>query len=507
MAASLSPNRPMALLERWPVQLAWLLIFGLVTRWSVFGDLSYFSDENFYFIAGLRMHDGLLPYVGVWDRKGPGLFLTYYLITAFGSSVLTYQIAAWLFAAATAALICRIAARFAGPLGSVLAGTLYLAALPLLGGAGGQTPVFYNAWIALAALLLVRSDPALRTGRAPPALFAAMALAGFAIAYKQTAAVEGIFFGLFALWRSWRAGLAPGRLAGIAAGMALAGAAPFLLFGLAYAALGHFPEFWHAMVTANLTKPSDVAGDHWVRLYSLAQLAAPVLAAGLLGLAAAEARPGVGDRPPRAFLAGWVIAALAGFLAVPNYYEHYVMPLLVPLCVAGARALDRRPLGLAFGLFGIFIYLAAAHDLPYVDRRPSRMAIEGIAAEIARRDPHPRLFVFEGPMQLYALVGSYPPSPLLDTFHLYFPAEDNTSHLDTAAEVRRNLAWRPSVVVLFHDWPAGEENARTAPLVRAYAAANCRLWEVTRYTENYAAYPLEVWGDCAQGTGGAVTGR
>jgi len=115
------------------------------------------------------------------------------------------------------------------------------------------------------------------------------------------------------------------------------------------------------------------------------------------------------------------------------------------------------------------------------------------------------LFVYEGPMELYPLLGSYPPSPLLDTFHLYFPAEDNTSHLDTAAEVRRILAWQPSVVVTFRDFPPGEENARTGPLVRGYVRQRCRLWFTRTYFENYRAYPLEIWGDCAQGAGGAVT--
>ena len=68
----------------------------------MFGDTNYFNDEYFYFQAGMRMHDGLLPYVDIWDRKGPGLFLTYWLTAFFSRSVIAYQPAALLSAAATA---------------------------------------------------------------------------------------------------------------------------------------------------------------------------------------------------------------------------------------------------------------------------------------------------------------------------------------------------------------------------------------------------------------------
>ena len=99
-------------------------------------------------------------------------------------------------------------------------------------------------------------------------------------------------------------------------------------------------------------------------------------------------------------------------------------------------------------------------------------------------------------MSLYNRLDSYPPSPLLDNFHLYFPPENNASRLDTRAEMLRNLTWRPTVVVLFDDWPAGEENPRTAPLVRAWAAQHCRLWFRRPFHEVFRSYTLAVYGGC-----------
>ena len=70
-------------------------------------------------------------------------------------------------ALATALLVARIVRFWAGGWGPVLAGTLYLATLPMFGGAGGQSPVFYNLWMAMAAWAVLRATPALSHGRIP----------------------------------------------------------------------------------------------------------------------------------------------------------------------------------------------------------------------------------------------------------------------------------------------------------------------------------------------------
>ena len=60
------------------------------------------------------MLHGLLPYVDVWDRKPVGLVLVYAAIRLLGGEgIWQYQLAATLFAGATAFVVSRIAARFA----------------------------------------------------------------------------------------------------------------------------------------------------------------------------------------------------------------------------------------------------------------------------------------------------------------------------------------------------------------------------------------------------------
>jgi hypothetical protein len=476
------PVNRFALFHRPAAQFGLMLLVGLGTRASVFGDLSYFSDELFYFLAGQRMHDGLLPYVDVWDRKGPALFLTYYLIAGFSKSVWAYQIAAWLFASATAFVIARIALRFTGVQGALAAGGVYLFSLALFGGSGGQSPVFYNLWMALAALLVLRGKWR--------EMLAAMALAGLAIAYKQSAAPEALFLGLAALWRLRQDGATAAQLLKRALLLAFAGALPFILFGLFYAAAGHFDAFWQAMVTSNLRKAYNPVGDHWVRIGALAKLSSPLLLGAIAGLVLG------GKALPRRFIGGWIIAALVGFVLVPNFYEHYLLPVLVPLSVASAALFNRGAVGLGAAAAATLVFAANSPMFAFAKRAEARAAMEGIAADIRARNPHPRLFIYEGPVWLYAMLDTYPPSPLLNNFHLYFPPEEGVSQFDAAAEVQRNLAWKPDVIVTYNNWEPWEENARTAPLLRGYVAKACRHWFTRDYHENYRSYRIDVWGDC-----------
>lgn len=474
--------------------LAWFLALSLLTRISTFGDPNYHNDELLFHLIGLRMHDGLVPYVDIWDRKGFGLFATYYAITAFSRSVLAYQVAAWLFSSITAWIIARLAQSMAGLIGALAAGSLYVLMLPLYQGGGGQAPVFYNLFIALAALIVLSRRDELRRGVLNPRIHAAMACAGLAITFKQTAVIEGMFFGCLVL--SWliRGGMPHARLAGAAASLALCGAAPSLAIAASYAILGHFPEYWHAMVLSNLAKAYNPGGDMLLRIGSLSIIAIPLAIPALFSLLlpAKEER----DRAPRGVLAGWLVASLAGLAAVPNFIDHYMLPLMVPLAVAAAPALGRRGPWNVYPLAAAVLILSVGPSLNFAQRKASRQHMEVLVNGILARDPHPRLFVFEGPVYLYAATRSYPPSPLIFPLHLFYQPEDNASHVDTAAEVSRILAWRPTVVVVSHDPPRSVLNPRTAPLVDRYLQG-CRLWHTRTIVDYYGPQDVDVWGDCA----------
>jgi hypothetical protein len=465
-----------------------LLAFALLTRVSMLGDTNYFNDEYFYWQGGLRLLGGELPYVDVWDRKGPGLFLTYAVPGLFSSSVVAYQLFALLFAALTAWCVVLIAARFTSPTGAMLGGGLYLVLLTFFGGGGGQSPVFYNLWTALAALLVVRALPAMDAGRIPGALLGAMMAAGFALTYKQTAICEAVFLGLFVLWRLWRAGVPLARLVATALGLGACGIAPTALFAGLYALACHWQEFWHAMVTANLAKTINPAGDAGRRIATLGLLIAPALLPAVIGAARGAQGPG-----SRAFLGGWLAAGLAGVAIVPNFYEHYLLPWCLPIAVAAGCAFGMGRIGRVYALAVIVFGLLLGPAFDFAARRESRAAMAEFAALIRRSGTPPRLLVFEGPVDLYRQVGVYPPSPLYYPLHLYFPAEHDVSPIPTAEAVNRILAWRPTAIVTYANFPAYEENPASAPQVHAYIARNCRLAAQRPLPEVYAAHLSNLW--------------
>lgn len=473
--------------------LTWFLAFALATRISIFGDTNFFHDELFYFQVGQRMHDGLLPYADLWDRKGPGLFATAWFVAGISKSIIAWQAAAWLSAALTALVVAIIARRSAGSLGAVLAGTLYLAILPFFGGAAAQSPVFYNLWIALAALGTLDALPALRQGRVPVPLMGAMAAAGFAITFKQSATCEAVFLGCFAVWQLARSGIAASRLGRHALMLALAGAAPMLVFAAFYAAIGHFAEFWHAMVTSNLTKAYIAGNEALTRATGLTLMFSPVLLLAAFGIAC-TAREGA---LPRSFVAGWLVAGIAGVAIVPNFFDHYMLPLAVPACVAAARALEWRVLGPALGGVAAFLMLSSGPSFDFADRRESREEMATLAARIGENAPGGRVFVFEGPVYLYALLRRYPPTPVFYPYHLFYRAEQDAAYFDVSDEVRKVLAWRPEVVVIAHGEPSHDENPETARIVRGYLRAHCRLLFTHRVRELYGPREVDVWGACA----------
>ena len=470
-------------------QIGWFLILALVSRISVFGDTNYFNDEYFYFQVGLRMHEGALPYVDMWDRKGPGLFLTYWLTGFFGRSVIAYQTAALLTAAATAYLVNCIAAHFTNRIGAILGGSLYLVLLVFFGGGGGQSPVFYNLPMALGALLVVNALSRLRQRSVPASLFAAMAAAGFALTFKQTAICESVFLGAFAVCQLWRAKVPAIRLAATTLALMASGAAPMALFAAFYALAGHSGEFWHAMVTANLAKTYNPAGDMWLRVGTLTMLLSPAWLPALAGLLIRDTSPD----GPRAFLAGWLLAGVAGVAVVPNFYEHYLLPLCLPVSVAAARALGFRKIGPLYGYAAVLFILLLGPGFDFSKRQASREAMAMAAADIRASSAQPRLLVYEGPVDLYRQIGTYPPSPLYYPLHLYFPAEHNVSHVATGEAMRAIIAWRPTAVVTYHANPASEENPATAGLVHGYIKAHCQLKATRQFPEVYSSHLADIW--------------
>ncbi len=469
-------------------QFTLLLLLALILRCDTFGDPSLHGDEAFYWTVGVAMHDGAIPYVDVWDRKPFGLFAVYYLIAAISSAPIAYQIAATLAAAGTAWAICAMALRRTGLQGGLLAGSAYLLWLGPLQGFGGQAPVFYNLFIAMAALIVLRALPALQEGRAPRSVPLAMLLAGIGITIKTTALFEAMFLGLYATAVLARSPAGLPRTARAALTWAAIGAAPSLAIAAGYWAGEHWAEYWHAMVTSNLAKPSDLL-TAWLRLRIMFVFIAPLLVFAGFGLLET-------DKETRSFLLPWLLAGFVSLLAVANFYIHYAMPLTVPLALAASAFLARGALGrIAIAILAILSFVVAP-PFKFDHTRQSRKAMEELVKTVQAHDAGRGLLTFEGPSQLYAYTGKPFMTPLVFPTHLSAQIEKDVSHLSTAAEMRKALAGKPGVVVKAQPIHNAPVNAETQTMVEAYVRAHCRLIGMHKILERTQDIDLAVWGDC-----------
>lgn len=448
-----------------------LLLVALATRAWAFGNPVYHVDEQYYLLVGDRMLRGAMPYVDLWDRKPIGLFLIYAAIRLLpGDGVLAGQLVASGFAWATALLVTVGARRLgAGRTAAPAAGAAYLIWLPLLSGAGGQSPVFYNLFMTAGGLLVLRL-PLLAARGAPGSIVASGAatclLAGLAIQTKYTPLVEGAFFGLAHLRYLRRAGAGWGATILVGAGWAALGLLPTIAAILAFARFGRatFDAFWFANF-------ASVALRHG---FPAAKIAGRLLGtwAQLLPLVAC-ARYTVGRSPRSAAVLltlGWLVAALIGYAMIGAFFDHYALPLVAPLAMLAAPTFARhRRAMLATLAAGAAIFAVKAATR--ADEGPGIRAL----ARVVEANDHGRCpYVFAGDSIVYLLAHACVPTARAFPSTLAYDADDGASGVDPVTEVRRILARRPPVIVTL-DRPLGAWNRATRSLVAATLASDYRL--------------------------------
>ncbi len=466
-------------------------LFALLWRMATFGNPTLHVDDQFYSLVGQQMHQGMLPYVDIWDRKPFGLFLLYYAIAAVSSEPLAYQIAAWLAASTTGCVVYCMSRYWSSGRGAVFAGLIYIAFLHISGGEGGQAPVFYNLPVAIAVLALVRW---LAQAPAQPDrnVWLAMGLLGVALTIKQTVIFEAAALGTCVLWQLLRTGSGPLAIIRTAIASAMLGAGPTLLCFAFLALAGHFEVFWHAMFSSNLHKEYPDIYVMGARALLAVLATTPLMVPFALSF--------IGQTGPiarfRWLLMTWLLAAVVGVVSVPNFYLHYFLPLWLPVAVLSSPALDRRCFGPFLALVCLAYSALIANPFNFAWTQRSRQEVAAASAMINQLDHGDSLLVFEGPLVLYRTTGRHFLSPLIFPTHLAWRQELNVSHLDTNRELRRILSQRPDVIVTNprpRSKPANQEGWR---LVEDYVRTNCLWHRETVISEIYRSWRTDVYGGC-----------
>ncbi len=415
-----------------------LLLAAFALRCWDFGNSVIHVDEQWYLLVGDGVLRGAVPYVDLWDRKPAGLFLLFAAIRLLpGDGVLAYQLVATMFAAATAIVIERGARRIgAAPRGAIAAGLLYLLGLELLGGRGGQAPVFYDLPVALAGLIVLR----LRDRRHVVGSGAVACLvAGLAIQLKGTVAIEGAFIGLAHAWTLARRGARPVRLAAAAVLWLLIGLGPTLAVAGWYARHGWSSQWWFANVTSIALRPGYPVGQLSMRLLGIAALLSPMMACAALTWRTRAGETGASTR--LAF--GWLFAATVGFASIGTFFDHYALPLLAPLAICAAPTLGRLR-RVATAIIGVALLLITVERASAPD---DASGARRVAAVVRANTRGGCPYVFAGDTITYLLARACTPTAYAFPNLLAYTPERGATGVDEAAEVRRILFRRPPVIV------------------------------------------------------------
>lgn len=449
-----------------------LTLVALAARAVTFGNPVLHVDEQFYYAVADAMRHGALPFVDVWDRKPAGLFLVYLPAALLGpiAGIWAYQAMALACVVITAEIIARLAERAAWTRGALVAAILYILWLNIADGQGGQSPVFYNPLVAAAILLAVpRPGEALR----PRAVgLAAMALIGLSLQIKYSTVFEGIWIGLFLLWREWRAARPIVAILGYGVALVFVALLPTLVVAGVYAALGQEQAFLYANFLSVMLRRPDSWRESGGNFVLLALSVAPLMAAAWAGW-----RIGREDAPrreTRLFLRGWLVAALVGVLVFGSWFNHYALPLLVPGCVCAAAWFGNSARGARLG-WALAIVVGLAGEAIVVDdinRRGTNAELRELAEAIGHGPGC--LYVFSGDTALYPATGRCTETPYLFPSHLDREREQGAIGVDQATEVRRIFARRPAVVVMRPPYN-GERSEMRALAVDLLKAGGYRL--------------------------------
>jgi hypothetical protein len=422
-----------------------LIVVALAARGATFGNPIIHVDEQFYLSVAIDMLHGAVPYIDVWDRKQFGLFLVYLPAAAFGPvwGVYAYQAMAFACVVATAAMIARAAERADWGRGAMVGAILYILWLDIADGAGGQTPVFYNV-LTLGAVLLIGGIPAGGAGR--PRGLAAMALVGLALQIKFSVVFEGLWFGLWLLWRARGAGLRLGAVTLYGIALVLVALLPTVLVAAGFWLAGH----WGAFVFANFQSiglrhadPAIVTFENFEMMICL--LSVPVIMA--LG---GRHRPTLSPDAvvQRMFVYGWLSASLIGLLLFGSWFNHYALPVFAPAsCAACGFAAGGRRTRIASWVVLALGFAAGQYFIRHWEaRRGTPREFRRVMADIGTGPGC--LFVYSGEPYYYTASRRCTLTKFLFPSHINSEREHGAIGVDQSAEIDRVLDLRPAVVVV-----------------------------------------------------------
>lgn len=443
-----------------------LLFAALMIRFMTLGNPILEWDEEFYLFGGGRLLQGHLPYVDFWDRKPIGLFLLYAVFHLFGACrVIAYQIGALLALWGTALLIRRMALRIAPASGAMVAALIYEIWPTLAQGEGGQSPIFYNLLVAGAMCLLLdhlQDFEGNDRKRRRTLGILIMLLFGVAIQIKYTVVFEGMFAGLYLIYREIRSGSAPRSIVADSAIWVFVAVLPTIASALFYIMSGYGHEWLFSNISSVFLRATESHQIISERLIKLLPLLGPffiVMGVNFLSRRSYSAK----QTPYVSFLTMWAMVAFSAFVIFGTWYIHYILPLLVPFSIQIAPLFYRksgRNLAWLMAILGLVAsQLSTWKHLRSSGGKELFLALEK-SVDYGKSGC---LFIYNGPVALYdalpyCRLTSHPfPS------HFGLQREAGATGMDPLAELHAVLTQEPAYIISQEPEAAGENrNVRKA---------------------------------------------
>ncbi|MCC7290744.1 MAG: glycosyltransferase family 39 protein [Phycisphaerales bacterium] len=302
-------------------------------------------DEGEYAYIAQRLLLGETPYLDQFNQKTPGIFGAYAtLFAVLGESVISVHTALAICTLLTGAMLWRVVGRLTGAGAAAWAALLFALASvdPRLLATAANTEHFGNLGLTLGALACIE----LRSARSlKSSAMCGLGLAS-ACAFKQVAALPAAWIGLIWLWTVLRSGNESrgGHESRIRRGIhVLAGAVGAAMvaapIGWFFAAREAWDAFLDGVLWHNLAYINRTAGEEALRALTRALLRqGPILLLPALICTVAVLRRGPGRS---GLMIGWLAAATAAAMVSLNFYDHYSIWLLPPLCALAGIGLAR----------------------------------------------------------------------------------------------------------------------------------------------------------------------
>ncbi len=425
-----------------------IAIVSVAARIAVFGNPLVHVDEEFYRLIGDRMLSGAIPYVDIWDRKPIGLFVLFAALRMIaGPDLWIDNVVALGVVMATALVIFILGRRISTVAGGLVAAVLYVLFLDLAGGEACQAPVWYNLPVALAIAIIVFARTPIRslTGDFRRPGIAAMLLFGIAMQIKYNAVFEGVFAGLALVLFSRNRGRAGRALALDTALWTICGLAPTLLAAAVYLWIGHIHEWVFANFVSILERGHEPLPEIGARIAVLAALIAPLALSVPLRRLAAEPIPGDDVREDLRFVEIWALVALVGVIVFGTWYNHYALPLFVPLSILAAPLATSRAGRLYLMLLLPIVAISGQLILHRHDvMRGNRALLDRVTVALAGH--RGCIFVYDGLVAAYESSNSCLPATRIFPNHFAGVSERGATGIDEVGLVRDVMARHPDRV-------------------------------------------------------------